>query len=297
VDSADQKPTDNLPGVTKTLPVTPTEFEVADIKPSGPDSRQTRSPFQPGGRLEVRGMTLKTMISIAWNINSDELLAGGPKWLDSDKFDIIAKASAATLISAQGNAPPVDIDALRLMLQALLVDRFKLTVHTEDRPVSAYTLLALKPKLTKADPSNRTKFKEGPAPGSKDPRDKNPALARLVSCQNMTMAQFAEQLPNMAAGYLRTPVQDATGLEGSWDFTLSFSPVGMVQGGAGRGAGRGPEGGGGAPAAAAAEGAEPPVTISLFEAVEKQLGLKLEMKKRPMPVLVIDHVEQKPTDN
>lgn len=292
VDSANQKPTDNLPGATKALPPTPTEFEVADIKPSGPDSRQTRSPFQPGGKIEVRGMTLKNLINIAWNINSDELLAGGPKWLDSDKFDIIAKATTATLVSTPSNAPPVDIDALRLMLRALIIDRFKLATHFEDRPVTAYTLTAVKPKLTKADPMSRTRFKEGPAPGAKDPREKNPALARLVTCQNMTMTQLAEQLPNMASGYLRTPVQDLTGLEGGWDFTLSFTPLGALQGG-----GRG-RGGDGPPApSAATEATDAPVTISLFEAVEKQLGLKLEMKKRPLAVLVIDHVEQKPTEN
>jgi uncharacterized protein (TIGR03435 family) len=237
---------------------------------------------------------MKTLIQIAWNINSDELLAGGPKWLDSDKFDIVAKASTATLVSAPSNAPPVDVDALRLMLRALLVDRFKLAVHNEDRPVTAYALLAVKPKLTKADPSSRTRFKEGPAPAAKDPRDKNPALGRLVTCQNMTMAQFAEQIPNIAPGYVRTPVQDATGLEGAFDFTLSFSPAGAVQGG-GRG---GPRGGdGGPPAAGAPEALDAPVTLTLFEAVEKQLGLKLEMRKRPMAVLVIDHVEQKPTAN
>ncbi|HXB73820.1 MAG TPA: TIGR03435 family protein [Candidatus Acidoferrales bacterium] len=300
IDRVNQKPTENLPGVTKALPVTPTEFEVAVVKPSAPDSRQTRSPFQPGGKLELQGFTLKTLIRIAWDINGDEMLVGAPKWLDSDKFDIIAKASTATLLHAPSNAPPVDIDALRLMLRALLVDRFKLAVHNEDRPVSAYTLVAVKPKLNKADPANRTRFKEGPALASKDPRDKNPLLGRLVTCQNMTLAQFAEQLQNIAPGYIHSPVLDATGIDGGWDFTLSFSPAGQFQGGGGRGGDRGGDRGGettGPPSAAMPAASDPSGALTLFEAIDKQLGLKLELKKRPVSVLVIDSVEQKPTDN
>ena len=83
--------------------------------------------------------------------------------------------------------------------------RFKLATHTEQRPATAYTLLAVKPKVKKADPASRTKYKEGPASDGKDPRDKNPILGRLVTCQNMTMAQFAEKLKNIAPGYIHSP--------------------------------------------------------------------------------------------
>ena len=184
------------------------------------------------------------------------------------------------------------------MLQALLKDRFKLATHSEERLVDAYNLVAVKPKLKKADPTSRTRFKEGPAADGKDPRDKNPMLSRLVTCQNMTMAQFAEKLQSIAPGYIHTPVLDATGLEGSWDFTLSFSPAGMdqfitSQGAGGRGGGEAPR----QPIGATAEASDPSGAITLFEAIEKQLGLKLEKQKRPASVLVIDHVEQKPTDN
>ena len=297
VDSVNQKPAENPPDTAKNLPAVPTEFEVAVIKPSPPESRQTRSPFLPGGRLELHGLTLKTLIMVAWNMNGDEMLVNQPKWLDSDRFDIVAKASTATVVQPVANLPPMDIDALRAMLRDLLMDRFKLAVHNEDRTMSAYTLVAVKPKLTKADPSTRTSFKEGPAPAAKDPREKNPILGRLVRCQNMTMAQFAAQLQNIAPGYIHSPVLDATGIEGGWDFTVNFSPAGAVQG-AGRGGERGGDAGppaSAAPAAGAApEASEPNGAISLFEAIDKQLGLKLEMKKRPVSVLVIDHINQKP---
>jgi len=146
--------------------------------------------------------------------------------------------------------------------------------------------LADKPKMAKADPSNRTNFKEGPAPGQPDLR--NGVISRMVTIRNMTMAQFAEDLRRFAGGYIRVPVEDKTGLEGAYDFTVAFSPIQFVrpQGGRGDGApGAGPE------------AADPNGALSLEDAINKQLGLKLEMRKRPMPVLVIDHIEEKPTDN
>jgi uncharacterized protein (TIGR03435 family) len=214
--------------------------------------------------------------------------------LDTDKFDIIAKTSTdvAAVQPTVANGLPIDLDDLRHMLQALLIDRFKMKVHTEERPVNAYTLLAANPKMKKADPANRTGCKNGPGPDGKDPRIANPILSRLISCQNITMAQFAEQLPTLAGGYLFNPVLDSTGLEGAWDFTLNFSPAGAVNGG-----GRGGRGADGITTNDPGTASDPNGALSLFEAINKQLGLKLEKQKRPLPVLVIDHVEQKPTDN
>jgi uncharacterized protein (TIGR03435 family) len=286
VDSVNEKPTDNPAGVTQTLPAPPpAEFEVADIRPSRPDEQQNGR--MQNGRLDLQAFPLKQLIMVAWDINGDDLLAGAPKWLDSAKFDVVAKASTGVT----GNQ--VDIDVLRIMLRALLVDRFKLATHTEDRPVNAYTLLAVKPKLKQADPSNRTGCKEGPPPGTKDPRDANPILSRLITCQNMTMAQFAAALQGLASGYIHSPVVDATELEGAWDFTLNFSPIGLIQGGAGGRGGQSAQPAAGSAAAAS----DPSGALSLPDAVSKQLGLKLEMQKRPTPVLVIDHIEEKPTDN
>jgi len=177
------------------------------------------------------------------------------------------------------------------MLRTLLIEKFKLAVHYEDRPVTTYALTASKPKLQKADPANRTKYiNNSPGPDGKDPRKTNPALSRLVYCQNMNMAELASLLPNIASGYLGgKPVEDRTGLEGSYDFVLNFSVAGAVNGGGGRGADP--------MAAGAGSAADPSGGMSLFDALSKQLGLKLEMQKRPAPVLVIDHAEQKPTDN
>lgn len=289
VDSVDKTPTPNPPGVGPgVLPPPPTEFDVADIKPSMPDA-QTDGRIQPGGRLDLHAFPLKQLIQIAWNINGDETLVGGPKFLDTAKFDIIAKAPGVT---GTGINPQIDIDDILAMLQTLLKDRFKLAVHTEDRPINAYVLTAVKPKLAKADPAGRTGCKEGPAVGGKDPRDTAPILSRLLTCRNMTMAQFGEQLPILASGYVHTTVKDETGLEGAYDFTLSFSAAGLLTFGAG---GRGGEPA--APGGAGSDASLPTGALSLNDAISKQLGLKLEMRKRPVEVLVIDHVEESPTAN
>jgi uncharacterized protein (TIGR03435 family) len=288
VDSVNQKPTANSPELAKSLhlPPPPTEFEVADLKPTAPDFRGMMLRIQPGGRVNIAGVALKFLIEQAWNL-TDDMLDGTQKWMDSDRYDIVAKAPVADL----------DIDDVWAMLRALIVERFQMTTHTEDRPVTAYNLVAVKPKMKKADPTSRTKYKEGPGADGKDPRDKAPILSRLVTCQNMTMAQFAEKLKDIAPGYIHSPVLDATGLEGGYDFTLSFSAVGLTQRPPG-GAAIGPGPPGAPPTGdVGAVASDPSGAVTLFEAIEKQLGLKLEAKKRPVSILVIDHAEQKPTEN
>ena len=221
---------------------------------------------------------MRFLVSRAFNTNNDEALVGLPSWADTEKFDIMAKAP-----SAGPSAPSMDMESVAPLLRALLVERFKMTYHTEERPVSAYSLVAGKPKMKKADPASRTFCKNVDAPAGAPPG------SRTLNCQNVTMAQFAERLQN-ASAELAFPVLDATGIEGGWDFTLVFSrntmavPVRM----------RGEDAGapGGAPAAS-----DPNGGYTLFEAVEKELGLKLEKQKRPAPVIVIDRLEQKPTEN
>jgi uncharacterized protein (TIGR03435 family) len=156
------------------------------------------------------------------------------------------------------------------MLRSLLVDRFKMATHYGDRLVDAYTLVASKPKLKKADPSSRTECRSnGMAPG----------VPTVVKCQNVTMAQFAEELNHqqpVVASHRR--VVDSTSIEGSWDLTFSYRIV---------------------PARNAdpVEAADPAGGLSLFDAIEQQLGLKLEGAKRNLPVFVIDSIEETPTEN
>jgi uncharacterized protein (TIGR03435 family) len=102
------------------------------------------------------------------------------------------------------------------------------------------------------------------------------------------MAQLAERLRGAAPG-LTSAVLDATGIEGGWDFTLSFNQLPQALNGPGRG-------GDSATPGAIPQASDPSGGYTVFEALEKQLGLKLEKRQRTMPVIVIDHMERKPTD-
>jgi uncharacterized protein (TIGR03435 family) len=237
--------------------------------------------------------SLKFMVEQLHNF-SDDMVLDAPKSMD-DRWDIVAKAPKSAMVVFTGggnNGPPrptLDFQTAVAMLDKLLAERFNLKMHMEERMINAYVLSAGKPKMKAADPNARTRYHEGPATADPkaDPRNKAPILARLVTVENMTMAQFAEKLQDIAPGYIHSPVLDATGLAGSFDFTLSFSPAGAFRSG----------GDGAAPKAASDDVADPSGAVTLPEAIDKQLGLKLEQKKRMVQVLVIDHVEAKPTDN
>ena len=281
VAKVNEKPTENPPGTADVLPVipAPTEFEVASIKPAEPSARGGLIGFRPqtGGRFTANGLPMRILLSQAFLTSSPDQIAGLPSWVDSETFDINAKTA-----TDGGAAPTLDREAMAPMLRALLKDRFKMTYHTEDRQVSAYTLMAGKPKMKKADPTSRTFCKNAPPPPGAAPG------TRVITCQNATMAQFAERLQN-ATPELNLPVADATGIEGGWDFTLTFSFNFAFNFGGPRGG----DGGAGGPAAPA----DPSGGLTVFEAIEKELGLKLEKQKRTVPTVVIDHLEQKPTEN
>ena len=289
VDSANETPTPNSPDLAKILPpLPPPEIEVATIKPS---QAGERGMFRFNGvELNMQSMTLKILIYFAWGLNfaDDEVLVGAPKWLDSDRFDIVAKLATDTEGGAAQGPPFIDEDDLHRVLRELLIDRFKLQIHTEDRPITAFAMIAANPKLIKSDPASHTRCGNVPGRDGKDPRIANPALDQLVTCQNMTMAQIADKFQELAPGYIYGSVRDGTGIKGSWDFTLSFTSAWVT--------GRG--GGGMIPAPDSAQTAsDPNGAISFFDAVEKQLGLKLVKEKRPLPVLMIDHIDERPTEN
>jgi uncharacterized protein (TIGR03435 family) len=281
VESVDENPTPNSPDIAKFLPPPPApEFEVATIRLSRPDEKTDVSIDKH--LVKAQAVNLTFMIAFAYNISeelSEERIVGAPKFVDSNKYDLFAKDESAEI----PGAPQIDFEELQAMMRKFLADRFHLIAHMEDRPIEAYALVAVSPKLKKADPANRTRCEEGPGPDGRDPRISNPILSRLVTCQNVTMAQLAEQLPDFGNGYIDTPVLDSTNLEGAYDFTLSFSSAGLVRASTAE--------------TNSAVGSDPNGAISLFSAINKQLGLKLEKTKHPVPVLVVDHIDQKPTDN
>ena len=283
IDSAQEKPTPNAPDIDKILPPPPPpEFEVATIRPSRPDAK-TNARIQ-GSQVTAQAMNLTFFIAFAYDLSegmTEERIVNAPKFVDSDRYDLLAKATEDTT----PGAAEIDVQDLQIMMRKFLADRFHLQAHMEDRPLDAYTLLAAGPKLKKADPTNRTGCKEGPGADGKDPRIATPILGRLLTCRNMTMDQFAVELQKQANGYIKVPVLNSTGIEGSYDMTISFSSAGQLRSGSG---------GSGSDAPGASD---PNGGLSLQDAINKQLGLKLVKQKRPVPVLVIDHIDEKPTEN
>jgi uncharacterized protein (TIGR03435 family) len=276
VDSVSEQPTPNLPDIDKRLPpAPPAKFEVAVIRPS----KEGAGGFTriDNSQVNAKGITLYELIGYAWRLNQNDNAeyVNEPKWLESTRFDLNTKVSTADLGSS---ALLRDDDDLRHMVQALLIERFNLKVHMEERPLDAYTLLAVNPKLHQADPTVRTRCTEGPGPDGKDPRIANPVRNRLITCQNMTMAQLSEELGVFAGGYIHNPVVDGTDLKGGWDFTISFSGVNKAR-------------------QSGNDDSDPNGAVTIFSALSKDLGLKLEKQKRLLPVLVIDHVDETPTEN
>ena len=266
VDRVNEKPAENPPGISEKLPQAPKEFEVATIKPSAPGTMQGKLTWR-GGRVDIQNISLRNLVTFSWDVPNDDRIAGLPAFAENDHYDVTAKAPAGA-----GD----DLDTIRIMMQALLKDRFKIASHEEKRPVEVLLLEAQKPKLKKADPANRSRCQNVASTSL--------VLVRSVECQNTTMEQLAAWIGGNVGGYIRgRAVLDSTALEGSWDFTFGFSNAAMA---ARPGAAPGVDG----------QPADPNGAVTLFDALEK-LGLKLETAKRPMPVMVIDHIEQRPAEN
>lgn len=170
-------------------------FEVASIRPSNPSpGPNDRSAFGLHGRFTATGVSLTVLAEIAYGVK-DYQISAGPRWIQSDRYDIAAKAGEDT-----------SDDQFKLMLQTLLEDRFKLQFHREMKDLSVYALVAAKngPKLKKS------------ADGTPYSRRVN-ASGWTVS--NLDMAGLAARLSRE----LGRPVVDMTGLTGGYDFTLEWT--------------------------------------------------------------------------
>jgi uncharacterized protein (TIGR03435 family) len=285
VESVNEQPTANPPGVAAALPpLPPPQFEVAAIKWPCDDNFSGSPRFESGGRVTATCMPLMSLIQQAWNLANFEMPVGLPKWLADDsttKYNISIAAKALEGVAPDPQHSQQARDILNTMLRSLLIDRYKMAVHYEDRPMNAYTLVAAKPKLTKADPANRTGC------ARQGQQQQGQALMIKLVCQNMTMEQFAEQIQAYDSD-VQYPVQDGTGITGAWDFTINYDAMAGLNA-------RFPQFRA-APVTPEGEASEPTGSVSFSNAIEK-LGLKLEAHKRPEPVLVIDHIEEKPTEN
>lgn len=185
--------------------------------------------------------------------------------------------------------PPLSV-ALE-MLRGLLVEEFELSTHAETREVTVYalTLAGRTSKMTRAEESERSGCKP-------DPNAPRPAtnVQVMIRCTNTRMSDLADLLQQQASAYIDHPVVDATGVEGGWNFLIGWTPKAALQ----------PQqpqqpvnpAQQTNPNGLAGKLAEPsdPDGITVFEAVERELGLKLVRQKRSIPVSVVDHVDDKP---
>jgi uncharacterized protein (TIGR03435 family) len=236
------------------------EFEAASIKPSAPQGMgmmKVGMQMMPGGRISMSGVTVRLLIQQAYGVR-DFQIVGGPDWMGSERYDITAKpAEAATQ------------DQVKVMIQALLKDRFKLAFHRETKELPTYALV-----VAKGGPKMHASELEA---GSDKPKEQRMRMMGRgqFEIEGAPVAALANQLSQV----LGRSVIDKTELTGDYNFKLEFTPE-EGQGGMMRGPG--------------GESAAPSDNpgVSLFTALQDQLGLKLESTKGPVDILVIEKAEK-----
>jgi len=236
------------------------EFGVTDAEPSKTDG-PTQAHFYPGGRVDFMNVPMKLVIAAAWGFeNDDSRIAGGPGWVNTEKFNIVAKAK-----------PDSQIADLRLMLRSMLIKQFGLKFHVEEqmRPVYALEKGKGAVKVTQS-------AKQQPL----DCKRSNESGVMTLECHNMTMSELASALQRFAPAYVDQPVVDLTGLEGQYDFKFGWMPR------------RQPD----AARAGDALSTSDPGGLTLFEGLYKGLGLKLNSTKHALPVIAIDEINRTAVD-
>jgi uncharacterized protein (TIGR03435 family) len=222
-------------------------FEVASVKVSksivGHDGQITTDP----GRFAARNATLKRLIFEAWQLPYAQI-RGGPAWLDTDEFDIEAKAET-----------PANLTELRLMLRTLLVERFKLATRIETKESRIYALLVDKggPRL----------------PGEKGDSHVSEFHGTLSEFANVLAIKLSIPMVSDPTVISRAsgppiPVVNQTGIQGEYNINLDIKPD---------------------------PGAD---SFTVWQrALKEQLGLRLESRKGPVDVLVVEHAERVPSGN
>jgi uncharacterized protein (TIGR03435 family) len=292
-------------------------FEVISIKPTAPGPNFIRGGAPRGDRFDFTGANLRMLLQVSYGRLGNNTLGGqlqifgGPTWMDSERYDIQAKADCS--------GGKLSREQTQLMMQSLLEERFQLKAHTETRELPIYNLVVAKdgPKLKASadqtppplasgppqpcDPESANRIPP-PPPGGGGGRGGFPdinnlprgAMVMMMSPTGMTMATNGAAIGNLVnflSQQVGRPVVDKTDLKGLFDFKLTFSPEGIQT----PFGGLPPPGGGPAPGGLNTSPNATDPNPSLFTAIQ-ELGLRLESTKGPVEVLVVDSV-QKPTGN
>ena len=219
-------------------------FEVATVKANRTGENPRTYPRLQNGTFKAENASLKTLLVIAYGLI--ELRISGPDWLNTERYDITAKAPEG-----------VSDNKVMPLLQALLKDRFHLVSHFETKEMPVYHMIVSKggAKLTPFDPAHP------PEP----PRNFGQSVMMGIGATS--------QIADALARVVGRPIVDKTEIEGRFGWSVNYTPFSMN--------------------VPSTELAAP----DIFKAIEQQLGLKLESKKEPLPILVIDHVERVPSEN
>ena len=267
------------------------EFEVASVKPSAPPGADSLAVgiHIDGAQVRCASLSLKDYLALAYNVKNYQI--SGPEWIASERFDIAAKLP-------DGAAR----EQIRGMVQALLLDRFQLKAHRDKKEFPVYALVVAKggPKMKESAPDaagagrGNIDITAGGSRGGSGADLGNGSSFTMgengFDAVKLTMTSFADML----ARFADRPVLDMTDLKGAYDFSLRFSPEDFramrLR----------------AAMAAGVSVSLPPETMravmegasgdSLFAAIEA-LGLKLDARKAPLDVLVVDHIEKTPSEN
>ena len=241
-------------------------FEVATIKPVKADEpnagRYIR--MQSAHRFEVKNYTVNGLVAAAYDLNP-RAISGGPAWLGSDRYNIIAVAP--------GDERPT-YDEQMVMLKKLLTERFNLTFHREQKEFSIYELTVAKGGL-KINTSTAPFDEASNVTSTLFPASSGGIDHARLPAHNVTMQEFASVLQR---GILDRPVVDKTGLSGRYDFELEWTPDESQFGGT------------------LPRGVPDTDRPGLLAAMQEQLGLRIEAARGPLAVLVIDRLDR-PSEN
>jgi uncharacterized protein (TIGR03435 family) len=259
-------------------------FEVASVKPSAPGAQGQSLRRPPNGQFTASNIPLRDIIALAYGVQEFPWrLDGVPEWAAAEHFDIIAKAAAAVPPVRPGSPDPI-----LMMVRTLLEERFRMTIHAENREMPVYALVLAKPGTLGRDLKKSevdcdaiqvarltagARREAAPPPLTADGRPVcgfrgvqagGPGAPGGIQAGGIPMWQFANLLPR----FVERTVVDRTGLEGYYDWQLLFSPPGAAD-----------QSGG-----------------SIFTALQEQMGLKLESTRAPVEVWVVDRVERPTAD-
>jgi uncharacterized protein (TIGR03435 family) len=225
-------------------------FEVASVKVNTTGERPSGD-FK-GDRLIMSNMPMMVLVAQAYGVANDKV--AGPVWFNGEGYDIVAKLPPETTEAAYP-----------AMLRNLLIERFKLEAHREQKIVPVYALLVAKggPKLRAAAADSQTSNRCG-------------VQGMVMTCKNQktAMAELVRHFPRwMSMNWFDLPIVDQTGLTGTYDFDLSWTMARTID-----------------------QSVEPPA-VSFFDALQEQLGLKLEQRKAAVERIVVDRIERVPVSN